>query len=88
MTERNQFGRDLNQPDYRISAETIAGLIGDGRMRPGPSYAGMTVEAIAADYLAKCDALGICAGCNNPLNKEDREFSGATTNACIPCACY
>lgn len=88
MAEYNSFGRNLSRPDYRIGVETIVGLIGDGRMRPGPSYAGMAFEAIAADYLAKCDAAGICASCNNKLNEEDREFSGATTNACLPCACY
>jgi hypothetical protein len=84
----NEFGRDENAAPYRIDVDVIVGKIEDGKMRPGASYDGMTREAIAADYLSKCDEFGVCAGCNNSLDDEDREFSGKGTNACISCACY
>ena len=76
---------------YAISHEDVVGMLNDNRLRPqSPGrYDGMTVEETATEYLRVCaEAPAVCVGCNNPLDDEDREFSGADTNVCLPCACY
>lgn len=72
-----------------MTVQDVVGKLVDGKLRPmGDSYAGLTTEEIAAEYLRRCKEAGVCAGCYNRLDADDREFNGEETNICISCACY
>lgn len=77
----------------KITVSDIVSRLEDGKLRPEPgstTYQGMTLTEMAEEYLRRCAQAGVCAGCYNTLNDEDREFSGDgdKTNQCISCACW
>lgn len=72
-----------------VTEQDVISRLNDGKLRPvGTSYAGMTTEQIAVEYLRRCKECHICAGCNNPLTTQDMDLLGFATNECIFCACY
>ncbi len=74
-----------------LTKQDVVGMLEDGRLRPvegSTTYRGMTMEGAAEEYLRRCAKAGVCAGCFNRLDAEDRELSGQNTNVCISCACY
>lgn len=73
-----------------VTTEDVMARLEDGKLRPevGSVYEGMTRAEMAVEYLNRCKDVGVCAGCYNRLDDEDRAFGGEDTNECISCACY
>lgn len=70
-----------------LTVKDVTARLRAGTLQPGRSYHGLGPNAVAWEYLRRCRESAACAGCNAPLDANDRVVNGPLTNICIACAC-